>query len=1851
MSDDWVFTGDNNGCVIQWQFSKDKQKIKPRLLFYKKGAGKITALTTAELTKSPPTSSPSPTSQSDNSPLLVLCVSSDDGCLSVWSMEGECFSSSFVIPYQANSMLPFSCHSQSCLILSSNYHPYIYIYSLPQLIPLMILGDERDPSGIISLSLIIKKAKRDSIIEQRSMILSISRNGQINVWDVNNKLRKHSEKGILYSTFFSFSTFQSANFSLISETSETSKSPLILRAFSHIINSPLIFLLTETSLELISTASLNWLQSIKLTQENFPLLTTNSNDSVINIKAIHNDIHPAASASSSSFSYEEHLLLTFTSRRSFILIIRYNYLKRRGQTGSNSLNEECHAELIIDSVMNLDQMINSTTKINDENNNNSDNEKNEKNLALNIFIEPNEKTIVIGSNHGQLTIIKTNIEQQLRSNKNYNDNNDNHKSQLLTFPNIIQSNVSDAFINKSGQSLLPSSPSSLLLSPSSSPHVTCTLSLTTRELPFYYLAAGYSNGLLTIQSLNTNYNQNHSCFIHNSSITCMLSYYDSLVNEWFLLTGSSDSTVSIYDLKHQRIRTKFYCSSPIKSLIQAESPLLPSTTSKSLLSFTRDLNSSSSNDRNNLLFSSLIFIICENLSIKIFNLLDYSLKLSLYGHKSSPIAIHYTNKSIELDEIGVTCEDGSIYFWSMTGELLRVIEKNNNTEKSPLVIAAERGWLKFDSLSQINSLCLQVTIEIMTAHFNSQLSQISSPINTSSNSNNLVNGKKNNRKSKTRDSIENSSTNSSTQSAFSFLSYSPFILSALSALSAKPPSSLPSLLEANEINEEIRSSQLEFITLLATLFPTTNNNSNNDNSSSPSSGESKRNRHSINKDDLGEISRARYRLLIESIKDDARQFEQSINNNNSNNYDDDDDDEEISPLTESWRFASRSSSHITKFSSFISFDLDSFCSQLQQRYVKYHDDVNDADDEDEEISNNNDEINDKNDRLNDSDLRFLLSLIFDWDGQGSTELIMRDRLFLPTPVNNRGYFLSSYENRAISLSFPATSFGHRRWQIGSLWSANYSLIITAVCQSIISVSTSLNQSTIFNQLLLYYHQALPVSHKNYQSPAIPALVMAAFSERDSVLCAARVLLQQSLDSLTPEQLTELSIKWGNYYDFPIPIEPVFAHDRAKLDEKDENQVTEKRDSFTSSINDSLINNNSNNNNNEIIPVDDCELQVCMVLTLIGLIEMNQRKRNKRAAILQAYYHNYHNNQNSQSKTNKASNGRHDNGDSNSNNNLKYSPSLSSSSISSSLLSNSYPSSLSSPPAHNSSSSTLTEFEAKSQYLTFTLLRAIAAPVIANNSHSIMLTSLACDLLYKSINYLRVHITQPIPLIRRLLALSLSSDKLLRQSAHRTLIESGKVAPALFIECMAKESSNIRNDSDVRQSAIASLVTLIKTHSQALAKVLPSAVSACIKCLDPSQQSQRKLLLHSATSALYTMVQNYPATSFHQQSQRFAVGTGISQHCVIIIYDLRTATVWRLLEGHGSEINAVTFSGDDEGGRLISYSALESPSPSIRIWNTEISGGFLSGLIGMSGKCIKIIRFDRVDYSIMNSMIRKMEMEKIIKLAMQENEKQKRKENFIQIKETENENISNNQIIDNNHYNHNKNNLSVSTNDININNSSGYDSPSLSPRRAFSPSLTSFDSPLSLPRTTLTNNNEKITGGININNNFNGRPSSTSLAIPINQTLRKIPPPLLNNQRLSSQSSQISQQHQSSASSSMIATPSPNFSSPSISSSLPSTKFEFTPDFRDSPQLSSNHQTRTSTPPLLYLDENDETINSSSIGLTLSPSLQSTISDGSVTNQVRVSLLSRMLSIQLQWLNEKEIRLTREDGSSSVINIT
>lgn len=112
---------------------------------------------------------------------------------------------------------------------------------------------------------------------------------------------------------------------------------------------------------------------------------------------------------------------------------------------------------------------------------------------------------------------------------------------------------------------------------------------------------------------------------------------------------------------------------------------------------------------------------------------------------------------------------------------------------------------------------------------------------------------------------------------------------------------------------------------------------------------------------------------------------------------------------------------------------------------------------------------------------------------------------------------------------------------------------------------------------------------------------------------------------------------------------------------------------------------------------------------------------------------------------------------------------------------------------------------------------------------------------------------------------------------------------------------------------------------------------------------RKNCHKPATSVLHSFFRSYQNISFHQESQKFALGIH-----KIIVYDLRTAVKWREFDGHKKEVNCLSF---NQNGKFIASFCIEESQ--IKIWKLG-EQGFFGALLG-SGKHYKQIKIPREMY--------------------------------------------------------------------------------------------------------------------------------------------------------------------------------------------------------------------------------------------------------------------------------------------------
>lgn len=192
-------------------------------------------------------------------------------------------------------------------------------------------------------------------------------------------------------------------------------------------------------------------------------------------------------------------------------------------------------------------------------------------------------------------------------------------------------------------------------------------------------------------------------------------------------------------------------------------------------------------------------------------------------------------------------------------------------------------------------------------------------------------------------------------------------------------------------------------------------------------------------------------------------------------------------------------------------------------------------------------------------------------------------------------------------------------------------------------------------------------------------------------------------------------------------------------------------------------------------------------------------------------------------------------------------------------------------------------------------------------------------------------------------LAIYQDPRLSQPSLGLLLQVGAMEPSALLRAMGRAARQLERSAGYRASALLVLVAFVRGAAAKVLPLLPGFTEAVLRCLEPSDPSLRRQSLLAVTSALHELVQTFPMVAFHQTTQKFAVGTADG---LVVVYDLRTATKWRILEGHSGAVAALAFS--QEGERLGSYSSRDN---GVRVWSCS-PGGFFGGLLGNSGRCLR-----------------------------------------------------------------------------------------------------------------------------------------------------------------------------------------------------------------------------------------------------------------------------------------------------------
>eukprot|EP00741_Cyanophora_paradoxa_P007309 tig00001098_g7069.t1 len=207
--------------------------------------------------------------------------------------------------------------------------------------------------------------------------------------------------------------------------------------------------------------------------------------------------------------------------------------------------------------------------------------------------------------------------------------------------------------------------------------------------------------------------------------------------------------------------------------------------------------------------------------------------------------------------------------------------------------------------------------------------------------------------------------------------------------------------------------------------------------------------------------------------------------------------------------------------------------------------------------------------------------------------------------------------------------------------------------------------------------------------------------------------------------------------------------------------------------------------------------------------------------------------------------------------------------------------------------------------------------------------MVADVMAKGYPQWRTYIREPAALLRLLFYhFSRAPAGPAGATGRQALTLVGTFEPALFLQTMGQEAARAHMQPEERAAALLSLAALVRKTPASIVPLLPSAVEAILKCLDPSVPELRESCLKPATQVLHLLTSTFAQVAFNMKTQQLAVGT---MEGPIVIYDLRTATRWRVLEGHGGPITALALS--PSGSTLASFSAHDH---TLRAWHTSRS---------------------------------------------------------------------------------------------------------------------------------------------------------------------------------------------------------------------------------------------------------------------------------------------------------------------------
>lgn len=137
----------------------------------------------------------------------------------------------------------------------------------------------------------------------------------------------------------------------------------------------------------------------------------------------------------------------------------------------------------------------------------------------------------------------------------------------------------------------------------------------------------------------------------------------------------------------------------------------------------------------------------------------------------------------------------------------------------------------------------------------------------------------------------------------------------------------------------------------------------------------------------------------------------------------------------------------------------------------------------------------------------------------------------------------------------------------------------------------------------------------------------------------------------------------------------------------------------------------------------------------------------------------------------------------------------------------------------------------------------------------------------------------------------------------------------------------KGDNAVRKVWLGGLGWMVCYKYAQLAYYAQNVVGVILKVLSPHNVMVRKMWMEQCCEILHMLVKKLPMVDFSQAKQKIAIGTSEN---TIVIYDLKTSSFWKCLEGHTGPLSAVMFSST--GNSIVSYS---SHDLTVRLWKIEV----------------------------------------------------------------------------------------------------------------------------------------------------------------------------------------------------------------------------------------------------------------------------------------------------------------------------